>query len=140
MGYKEGKGLGKNEQGIAVPIEASKQKGKRGLGHIVPGITPSDVGWDFEKEHVTITESVEWLPPNSLPVPSLDELKNWKTEGRKKTTIEDEDIFCSKATLEGVLSSKSIFDNLEEDEMLKARTKSNPYENNFGELSFSTGL
>lgn len=52
MGYKEGKGLGKNEQGRANIVEASQQKGRRGLGLSVTGFEPSDVEWNFEKEKV----------------------------------------------------------------------------------------
>lgn len=52
MGYKKGKGLGKNEQGRAEIVEASKQKGRRGLGMNIQGFEPSDVKWAFEKEEV----------------------------------------------------------------------------------------
>ncbi|MCL4138961.1 UNVERIFIED_CONTAM: hypothetical protein GTU68_000872, partial [Idotea baltica] len=33
MGYEEGKGLGKNLQGIATPVEAQKRKGKGAIGY-----------------------------------------------------------------------------------------------------------
>ena len=39
MGFKPGKGLGKFEHGRTVPVEASAQKGRRGLG-----AKPSAVG------------------------------------------------------------------------------------------------
>ena len=37
MGYQEGKGLGAKGQGITAPVEASQQKGHRGLGHYIQG-------------------------------------------------------------------------------------------------------
>ena len=40
--------------------------------------------------------------------------RNWKTEGKRKLDI--------------ILSCKTIFDKLEADELVKARTRSNPFE------------
>lgn len=128
MGHQEGKGLGKHGQGIVAPVEASMQKGRRGLGHLIKGFTPSDAGWDFDREDVTIKEKVEWLPSCEMPPPTIEELRGWVAEGDKKLTIEDEVNFCSAETLDGILNSKSVFDNLEAEEMRKARTRSNPYE------------
>ena len=53
MGYKEGTGLGKHSQGRVEIVEASKQKGKRGLGMRVKNFEASDVQWDEEKEEVS---------------------------------------------------------------------------------------
>ena len=53
MGYTKGKGLGKKEQGRVAIIEASMQKGRRGLGHSVSGFEQKSVDWDFEQEEVS---------------------------------------------------------------------------------------
>ena len=37
MGYEAGAGLGKASQGITEPVQASRQKGQRGLGHYIEG-------------------------------------------------------------------------------------------------------
>lgn len=53
MGYTEGKGLGKHGQGRQEIVEASRQRGRRGLGHKIEGFEPADIEWDFEKEKVS---------------------------------------------------------------------------------------
>lgn len=50
MGYKNGSGLGKNEQGITEAIDVPCHLGKRGFGLTVKGISPSKENWDFSKE------------------------------------------------------------------------------------------
>lgn len=53
MGYKEGTGLGKNAQGRVDIVEASMQRGRRGLGLTVKGLEPSaDVDWSEENDKV----------------------------------------------------------------------------------------
>ena len=52
MGFEKGKGLGRHGQGRRDIIEASKQKGRRGLGMVVPMFEPADVQWKFELEEV----------------------------------------------------------------------------------------
>ena len=55
MGYEAGTGLGKNAQGRVDIVEASRQKGTRGLGSAATGFEQADVQWDFEKEEVSFT-------------------------------------------------------------------------------------
>lgn len=54
MGFKPGKGLGKFEHGRVEPIEASTQKGRRGLG-----MMPSAVG--------EVPRDFSWRPDDSKP-------------------------------------------------------------------------
>jgi cap1 methyltransferase len=62
MGYTEGKGLGKHGQGRKDIVEASTQRGRRGLGHKIEGFEPADIEWDFEKEKVsTFCMSTAWV-------------------------------------------------------------------------------
>lgn len=129
MGYKAGTGLGKHEQGRVEIVEASMQRGRRGLGLNLQGLEPSmDVEWNEKEDQIIIDETVEWLPTCRDPVPMIETLRQWKKVGPKKRTIDDESNFCTEETLNAVLSSKSIFDQLEGEEMRRARTRSNPYE------------
>ncbi|ESO94138.1 hypothetical protein LOTGIDRAFT_161337 [Lottia gigantea] len=128
MGYKEGKGLGKFGQGRTEIVEASKQKGRRGLGLFLDGLEAEDVEWNFDLEEIIIEETVDWLPKCTLPIPSLEEMLEWKIIGKKKRTIDDEVHFISEKTLKGIINGKNVFDILDAEEMRRARTRSNPYE------------
>lgn len=53
MGYKAGTGLGKNAQGRVDPVEASMQRGRRGLGLNIKGLEPNMfLEWSMETDPV----------------------------------------------------------------------------------------
>ncbi|XP_071834985.1 cap-specific mRNA (nucleoside-2'-O-)-methyltransferase 1-like [Apostichopus japonicus] len=132
MGYKEGMGLGRTEEGRIDIVETSKQRGRRGLGlKIDSAFEPSEQAqWDG-KEEVSLKETVEWMSSKE-DVPDPDELSQWKDTAwkrtKKKLTIDDETTFCDAKLLHDLLVQKSTFDNLEGEEMRQARTRSNPFE------------
>ena len=128
MGYEEGKGLGREGQGRVEPVQASKQRGRRGLGLIIQGLEDESVEWDASREHVEVEEKVSWLPTCALPVPAMAELRSWMREGERKETIDDETRFTDPDVLSAVLKCKSIFDKLEPKELMMARSRSNPFE------------
>ena len=129
MGYKSGSGLGKAGQGRVEPVGLSRQRGRRGLGLVLKGLETDDtIEWNEDDETIEVEERVNWLEPHSLPVPSLEQLRGWKEEGMRKEDISDEDSYCDQDALASVLSAKTVFDKLEGEELMKARTRSNPYE------------
>ncbi|KAK7129197.1 hypothetical protein R3I94_017421 [Phoxinus phoxinus] len=128
MGFREGEGLGKYGQGRKEIIEASTQRGRRGLGLTLKGFQGDlNVDWEDEPEPSAI-EEVSWFPECSPEIPDADELRDWMAVGQRKLTINDETEFCSENLLHLLLRCKSVFDDLEGEEMRRARTRSNPYE------------
>ena len=132
MGYRKDAGLGRLGQGRVEPIEVSQQRGRRGLGLRLDDLDRAAVKWDPEIEELFIPERNEWLvnhePDETLLELSADALSSWILRGKKKMNIENETKFCDEIILRRVLESKSVFDNLGENDMRRARTKSNPFE------------
>uniref|UniRef100_A0A336LYZ0 Cap-specific mRNA (nucleoside-2'-O-)-methyltransferase 1 n=1 Tax=Culicoides sonorensis TaxID=179676 RepID=A0A336LYZ0_CULSO len=136
MGYQENQGLGKTGQGRLEPIEASAQKGRRGLGLRLDDLDLAALKWDQSMEpDLKIPEELNWLENTSknpgeddLLMYDADMLWSWVKEGHRKLTIDDETNFCDPNTINNVLKSKSIFDKLGSVDMMKARTRANPFE------------
>ncbi|KAJ7404288.1 Cap-specific mRNA (nucleoside-2'-O-)-methyltransferase 1 [Willisornis vidua] len=128
MGFREGEGLGKYGQGRKDIVEASNQKGRRGFGLTLKGFDGElNIDWQDEPEP-SAYEKVDWCPECTTQIPDAQELKEWMTVGKRKMMIEDETEFCNEELLHNVLQCKSVFDELDGEEMRRARTRSNPYE------------
>lgn len=50
MGYEQGQGLGKYQQGMVAPVEASNQRGRRGFGFTIQGLEPRNLEWDASQD------------------------------------------------------------------------------------------
>lgn len=127
MGYKKGIGLGKHGQGRLEPVEASQQKGRSGLGHYNEKLKEANLRWDPTEEVIRIQEEIIWIACMSMGPPNIEDLKDWMRIGPTKRTIEDETLFCDARVVSGVVGLKSVLDNLDKNEMRRARTRSNPF-------------
>lgn len=132
MGYKEDTGLGKRAQGRVDPIEASAQRGRRGLGLKLTDLDAAAVNWDPNIEIIQIPEPVDWLDNTEeeryLSEINTDILSAWLKRDVRKLTIDNETNFCDENILKRILESKTVFDKLGEEDMRKSRAKSNPFE------------
>ncbi|ELK16563.1 S-adenosyl-L-methionine-dependent methyltransferase FTSJD2 [Pteropus alecto] len=128
MGFREGEGLGKYSQGRKDIVEASSQKGRRGLGLTLQGFDQElNVDWRDEPEP-SACEQVSWFPECTTEIPDTQEMSDWMVVGKRKMIIEDETEFCGEDLLHSMLQCKSVFDVLDGEEMRRARTRANPYE------------
>lgn len=130
MGYKSNQGLGKLGQGRLEPVEAARQDGRRGLGLKLEKISNAAEQWKEDLEEIQIPERIDWIQNNSddLDALTMEDLKDWVRNAPKKMIIDDETNFCDPEVLKNVLSSKSAFDELDGNDMRRARTRSNPFE------------
>ncbi|XP_014283812.1 cap-specific mRNA (nucleoside-2'-O-)-methyltransferase 1 [Halyomorpha halys] len=129
MGYREGEGLGKHAQGRIDPVEMSNQKGRRGLGLTVPRLDGQTIEWDPTLEEINEIEPIDWLENFDTHTLNFQiMMDNWINEGPQNFNIESMTEFIDEDLLSNILQKKSIFDNLSEDELRRAVTRSNPFE------------
>uniref|UniRef100_A0A915K601 Cap-specific mRNA (nucleoside-2'-O-)-methyltransferase 1 n=1 Tax=Romanomermis culicivorax TaxID=13658 RepID=A0A915K601_ROMCU len=130
MGFKHGRGLGKEQQGISQPIEVEMRLSRRGLGHEKTALEPSlNLTWDDENENIQIEETIDWAPECQLGALIEEEsCGDWIKIGKKIDTIDQETEFVSEETLHDVLDAKSVFDELNDKELRQARSRANPFE------------
>ncbi|MFH4984150.1 hypothetical protein AB6A40_010859 [Gnathostoma spinigerum] len=131
MGYGGG-GLGKSGQGREEPIPLSSQHGRVGLGYSVNKALTRDlnVKWDEQQEDKSYEEEVIWISASDrIRENFLDHIsKDWVQEGERKLLIDDETSFCDETLLKDMLHAKSLFDELKDYELRKARARANPFE------------
>ncbi|XP_078225208.1 cap-specific mRNA (nucleoside-2'-O-)-methyltransferase 1 isoform X3 [Callithrix jacchus] len=83
MGFREGEGLGKYSQGRKDIVEASNQKGRRGLGLTLRGFDQElNVDWRDEPEP-SACEQVSWFPECTTEIPDTKEMSDWMVVGKK---------------------------------------------------------
>jgi len=130
MGYENDKGLGKSNQGRLEPVIAVQQDGRRGFGLKLDTVQFSAGQWDPACEELEIPEPVLWLhnPGGGADSYSLDQLMGHVVTGPKKLTLDEETRYCDPATLHHILNAKTVFDDLNDSEKRRARSRCNPFE------------
>ncbi|ERL89285.1 hypothetical protein D910_06658 [Dendroctonus ponderosae] len=131
MGYKVGLGLGRVEQGPAsfqAPVAVPPNARKIGLGHSVPSTNLTNETWDFSQEQIIVEEKVDWLNNTNSTDITPSDLENWLKEGPSSTEVIKNSPFCDKTVIENVFNAKNIFDELDAEDLNKARTRANPFE------------
>lgn len=128
MGYQSDKGLGRQNQGRLEPIVAFQQDGRRGLG-LKKG-EPFTLGelWDINNEEIVIPEKVEWISSKHEFPYNSETIKGFIKFGKRKDSLEDETLFVQPEILKCILNEKNMFDKLNENELRRARSRSNPFE------------
>ncbi|XP_037807846.1 cap-specific mRNA (nucleoside-2'-O-)-methyltransferase 1 isoform X1 [Lucilia sericata] len=128
MGYETDKGLGKQSQGRLEPIVAFQQDGRRGLGLKHESVQHQGEHWDPNIEKITVPEVVSWISSSNNFTQSIQQLMCWISFGERKETLDDETLFVEPEILNAILEAKTVFDKLNENELRKARSRSNPFE------------
>lgn len=128
MGYETDKGLGKQNQGRLEPIVAFQQDGRRGLGLKQSALSMAGNNWDVSNEEILIPERISWVSNIDDFTHSLQNMQSFIKYGRCKRSLNDETNFVDPIILDGILNAKNVFDNLDEIELRRARSRSNPFE------------
>ncbi|XP_053950951.1 cap-specific mRNA (nucleoside-2'-O-)-methyltransferase 1 [Anastrepha ludens] len=128
MGYEKNKGLGKQNQGRLEPIVAVQQDGRKGLGLKADECQLTLESFDISSEVINLPEKFAWITNSSREDWEFDESNNCIVTGPRKQTIEDECLYCDPDILKNILDAKSEFDKLNDNELRRARARSNPFE------------
>ncbi|XP_061395406.1 cap-specific mRNA (nucleoside-2'-O-)-methyltransferase 1 [Musca vetustissima] len=128
MGYETDKGLGKQSQGRLEPIVAFQQDGRKGLGLKQGTFLALGDNSDITTEEILIPEEVSWISSQNNFYFTFEDLMNFIKYGAHKRTLEGETQFVEPDILDGILNAKNVFDNLNEVDLRRARSRSNPFE------------
>ncbi|KAH8396471.1 hypothetical protein KR222_011153 [Zaprionus bogoriensis] len=130
MGYEDDKGLGKSNQGRLEPVIAVQQDGRRGFGLKLDTVHFSAGKWDPNCEDLELHEPVQWLSQQgeSCGAYTLDQLLPHMVTGQRKLTLDDETQYCDPEILHHILNAKTVFDDLNDTEKRRARSRCNPFE------------
>lgn len=119
MGYKEGVGLGKNEQGIISPIKVLAQEGTVGLGFELK----SDI---YTPEEVSLKETITWLE-NKSTIEISDLKPQMKIVNSEDIPVFEKSI-CDPELYDEIVKAKELFNHFDIAKINKARGRANPFE------------
>ena len=133
MGYKEGGGLGKDEQGRTAAVEEHGNMGSLGLGFQRKG---DATGWKLPTKAPPLgPEELDpcpvplWMAKATGPPPDAKTLQSWLVEGARIETIDHETEHVEPAVLASMLRAKTMLDDVTDRRAFNdARTRANPFE------------
>lgn len=139
MGFKSDKGLGKQNQGRLMPVEAFKQHGRFGLGLKTDKSAPlpPELHWDESIDCLEIPEYVSWFAweptdgdndHDNVDGNDYLDFENAIKFGPRITKIDDQNRFCDPEILTKMVQLKNIFDSCDRNLFAQARTRSNVFE------------
>ena len=135
MGFREGTGLGRNEQGVRTALEAQSHVGTLGLGFQSSSSGAGSfaladaVAAPLGPEELDPCPEPSWMGACPHPPPDTATLKAWLVEGARKEVIDDESEHCDAAILTSMLQRKSALDHIQDRRAFNdARTRANPFE------------
>lgn len=120
-----------DRKNLALPVNTSQPRGPRHFG-LQLRFDGKVVEYDDSMNNIQINESVKWLN-NSTNIFDLNNLSQavlnfWLKKGQRKTSINDETKFCDPFILQQILKAKTMFDQINREDLKRARSKSNPFE------------
>ena len=132
-GYKGSGGLGKRGTGIVEPVKSSSQFATEGLG-FQGAVKRQEHA--FEAFEVEVALKPIWMVHDAriAPIPTLDDTRDWITEGPHDPSIISDERFCAMDVQDALLAAKSAFDDVPSLQFRLARERSNPFERIRGEF------
>lgn len=130
MGYKEGQGLGKANQGLVSHLEVNNKQDRRGLGFQKPvHQILENVNWDISTETVRVRQEVSFISSDlDSSEMSLDDLRSWVEFAPTQKDYPMEPKYCDPILQEEVLSGKELLGQVDGETLANARSRANPFE------------
>lgn len=138
MGYREGGGLGKDEQGMASAVVEAGNVGFLGLGFQGAKSAADDdvslpplpkVAAPLSQPELDPCPLPDWMAPCEVAPPDRATLQNWLVEGKRVESVDDETEHIEPRILKLILRAKTQFDHITDRRAFNdARTRANPFE------------